>query len=206
MRRVLPFGDRAILIDLDGEDPLALHAAALDDPDLPAGVLDLVPGARTLLIKLDAGVAPGPVGRWCAALDVAARSEPTGDPIRIAVRYDGPDLDAVAAELGIDVPTLIARHTSSEWRAAFLGFLPGFAYLEAPNADLAVARLDSPRTEVPAGSVAIAGGYSAIYPRTSPGGWRLIGTTVAVDDGPVDLFPGFPRIPSGARVRFEVAE
>lgn len=94
------------------------------------------------------------------------------------VRYDGVDLDSAAALLGIDSATLIQRHQSTTWRVAMIGFAPGFPYL-VPESEVNwdLPRLASPRARVPAGSVAIAAGMSAIYPTAMPGGWHLIGTT-----------------------------
>jgi len=121
-----------------------------------------------------------------AAADVSrgtpplAAPAPDEDPVIVCVHYDGEDLDRVAGLLGIDVPTVIARHTGALWRCEFAGFAPGFGYLRTADTDLTVPRRDRARTSVPAGAVALAGGYSAVYPRSSPGGWQLIGHTDAV--------------------------
>lgn len=203
MRRILPFGDRALLVELTDEDPLALHAAALDDSSLPTDIVDLVPGATTVLVRTEPGAPLGSIGRWFERLEVPERATADATPIVVRVRYDGADLHDVAVELGITVDEVVRRHQAADWRAAFLGFAPGFAYLSAPDAGLQVSRRSDPRTSVPEGAVALAGGYSAIYPRSSPGGWRLIGTAVAVDGGPVVLFDRFPRIRAGEHVRFE---
>jgi KipI family sensor histidine kinase inhibitor len=123
--------------------------------------------------------------------------------VEIPVRYDGADLAETAALLGISEPELIARHTAAPWRCAFIGFAPGFGYLEAPGAELAVPRRSQSRTAVPAGSVALAAGYSAIYPRSSPGGWRIIGSTTATLWDLDRPEPALLR--PGTRVRFTVA-
>ncbi len=119
--------------------------------------------------------------------------------------YDGADLDDVADLCGMSVEALVARHSASEFEVAFCGFAPGFAYLSGLDPALVVPRLATPRTSVPAGSVAIADRWSAVYPRESPGGWRLIGRTSATvwDLGrtpPALLSPGshvrFAAVPS----------
>lgn len=100
--------------------------------------------------------------------------------VTIEVDYDGADLAKVAGLTGLTAAEVIAAHTGRAWRVAFGGFVPGFAYLDGGDARLVVPRLTSPRTVVPAGSVGLADGYSGIYPRSSPGGWQLIGHTSAV--------------------------
>lgn len=155
--------------------------------DLEAG-LWLRPGARLgdVLARLGAE-APGP-----------ARE------VRIAVRYDGPDLAAVAAELGLSPAGLVAAHAAADWSVGFLGFLPGFAYLDAPAEGpgawgRSVARLPAPRARVPAGAVGLAGARSGVYPSASPGGWRLVGE--AVGFAAFDPARGAALRP-GDRVRF----
>ena len=98
----------------------------------------------------------------------------------IDVVYDGPDLAEVAGHTGLTTAQVISAHTSTLWRVGFSGFAPGFAYLVDGDPRLRVPRRSEPRTSVPAGSVALAGEFSAIYPRQSPGGWQLIGHTDAV--------------------------
>ncbi|GAA3150184.1 hypothetical protein GCM10020255_028820 [Rhodococcus baikonurensis] len=105
------------------------------------------------------------------------RSE--ADALTIAVRYDGPDLDDVAQSLGMSPSEVVAAHTEAMWRCAFIGFAPGF-YLTSNDTRLHVPRRTQSRTSVPAGSVALAAGYSAVYPRASPGGWQIIGSTDTV--------------------------
>ena len=197
---VRPYGDTAVLVEPD--DPatvLALREAVAD----VAGVLEAVPAARTLLVRFDPAVATAATVR--AALDgalAAARSRPPEPSVAVelAVRYDGADLDAVAAEVGCSVAALIERHTAAEYTVAFCGFSPGFAYLSGLEPALQVARLASPRTSVPAGSVAIAGEFTGVYPRSSPGGWRLLGRT---DADLWDLRRTPPALLApGTRVRF----
>ncbi|HEY8589594.1 MAG TPA: allophanate hydrolase subunit 1 [Naasia sp.] len=197
---ILPMGDRALLAepgDLDAV--LALHAALA--ANRPPGVVDLVPAARTVLVRIDPAVLPLPAAeRWIADATPLPSADRPAAEVRIPVRYDGPDLAATAELLGLTPADLIARHTGTQWTAGFLGFGPGFAYLVS-DVDLAVPRLPTSRPRVPAGSVALAGPYSAVYPRESPGGWRLIGSTDAALWDEVRDPPAL--LPPGTRVRFE---
>ncbi|MCI2238267.1 allophanate hydrolase subunit 1 [Paenibacillus sp. TRM 82003] len=203
--RLLPAGDRAWL--LEPADPARLAAFARElERDAPAGVEDVLPAARTALVTLRPGadrdeVAREVLRRW-EALPQRAAADQTGDGdvVTVPVRYDGEDLDEVAGLLGVSPGEVVARHTGATWTCAFVGFAPGFGYLRSPGARLAVPRRAHPRTAVPAGAVALADGFSAVYPRRSPGGWRLIGTTAltlwdASADPPALLRPG-------TRVRF----
>jgi len=214
--RLLPSGPDAILVECGSQaEVLALHEALAGDP--PAGLVELVPAARTVLVAVDHRVLPletaaswvrraahdGP-GRGAAGgpRPHAARPDAVaGAPsVGIEASYDGEDLDDTARLLGIGAAELVARHLAAEWRVAFIGFAPGFAYLVSDDWPYRVPRLDAPRTRVPAGSLALADGYTGAYPRESPGGWRLIGRTEAVlwderADPPARLVPG-------ARVRF----
>jgi KipI family sensor histidine kinase inhibitor len=195
--RILPMGDRAVLIEQVGADPAAwsegLRALRVD------GVVDVVPAAETVLVAC----------RSASALDllrsrldgvVPAPLERSGRLVEIEVRYDGFDLDDVAAATGLTPDAVVAAHSGREYTVAFCGFAPGFAYLRGLDARLHLPRRATPRVSVPAGSVAIAAGYSAVYPRSSPGGWHLLGTTAAMlfdpgCDPPALLTPG-------TRVRF----
>ncbi|WP_240036799.1 5-oxoprolinase subunit B family protein [Leifsonia flava] len=176
-------GDRALLIELDSLDAvLALHAAL--QHGRPSGVIDLVPAARTVLVTVDpAQLSLSEARRW---VDRAAEAPPADvavertEPVVIPVRYDGPDLVSLAAVLGLQPAELVARHQAATWRVAFSGFAPGFGYLVSADWPHDVPRLASPRTRVPAGSVGLAGEFGGIYPRSSPGGWQLIGTTETV--------------------------
>lgn len=198
--RVLPSGTTSLLLELDGlDDVLALYAALSDEP--PPGVLDLVPAARTLLVVAD------PAVTTLADLEAALRrvsprpdAARTGELVEIPVTYDGDDLDDVARVLGCDVPEVVRRHAGREWTVAFCGFAPGFGYLTQAGGHWDVPRRSSPRTRVPAGSVALAGAFSGVYPRESPGGWQLVGRT----DVPVfDLDRDPPALlRPGTRVRF----
>ncbi|EHM14981.1 hypothetical protein MBOL_44030 [Mycobacteroides abscessus subsp. bolletii BD] len=146
------------------------------------GVTDIVPASRTVLLKLN-GPADQPMVRHRLAQRTAPPSSPddtTSPPVTIPVRYDGLDLEEVAEHTGLGVDGVITAHTGTVWTVGFCGFAPGFAYLVGGDPRLAIPRRADPRIKVPAGSVALAGEFSGIYPRESPGGWQLIGTTDAV--------------------------
>jgi len=176
--RVLPYGKRAVLIEVDDSaTALQLHIDLRDEP----GVIDCVPAARTVLVRYEERT---DLARLAArAAEVLAQEHtpmPVGEPVTLNVRYDGADLASTAEELGMGVDDLVERHTAAEYVVGFCGFSPGFAYLTGLDPRLHIPRLASPRTSVPAGSVAIAGEYTGVYPRRSPGGWRLLGTTDAI--------------------------
>ncbi|HEY0117317.1 MAG TPA: urea amidolyase family protein [Cellulomonas sp.] len=231
-------GDDAVLAELPDADTVARVDAALRAAPVE-GVVDVVPAARTVLVR---GVARGR-GQWGravrrvaeAALGAAraagggtpGRVTPNGGvagtggtggtggggggtgggggggeggagaaPVEIPVVYDGEDLAAVAELTGRSPDEVVSRHLAGRYRVAFGGFMPGFAYLVGLDPVLQVPRLATPRTRVPAGAVAIAGEYAAVYPGPTPGGWRLLGGTDAVmfdpfrDERPALLAPG----------------
>ena len=129
-----------------------------------------------------------------AAEDDTAPIDQRAD-VEIDVTYDGADLEEVARLAGITPDEVVAAHTAAPMRVGFGGFAPGFAYLVGGDERLNVPRRADPRTRVPAGSVALAGEFSSVYPRESPGGWQLIGHTDAVmwdidRDPPALLTPG----------------
>ena len=173
--RVLPSGSTALLVELDDLDEvLALYAALTDD--VPEGVVDIVPAARTLLLITD------PVVVALSSVEEAVRSAKPRPDLRdraehvdIPVTYDGVDLEEAARLLDCDTEELVRRHTAEEWTVAFCGFMPGFGYLVSEGWQAQVPRRSSPRKKVPSGSVALAGEFSGVYPRESPGGWQLIG-------------------------------
>ena len=181
--RILPSGTTALLVELEAlDDVLALYAALADQR--PDGVVDVVPAARTVLLVTDPAVTS------LAAVEAAVRrTEPqrdrrdAGEVVELPVVYDGEDLADVAALMELQPAEVIRRHTGDEWTVAFGGFAPGFGYLMSTSGQWNIPRRSSPRTRVPAGSVALAGEFSGVYPRESPGGWQLIGRTeVAVFD------------------------
>jgi KipI family sensor histidine kinase inhibitor len=175
---ILPFGDGAFLVELgDLADVLALHRG-LTASSAPDAVVDIVPAARTILVTFEPRGGPE-VRRWLARTRPRAEDDDGGRVVHIDVAYGGADLSVVATQLGVDEAEVVRRHAAARWRAAFTGFAPGFAYLVAPGSGLEVPRRTEPRTAVPAGSVGLAGEFSGIYPRSSPGGWQLIGTTAA---------------------------
>jgi len=194
-------GERAVLVEVaDLDAVLTLHAALAAAP--PDGVVDLVPAARTVLVGFDPSrLSLDAVRAWILT---AARQTPDaaarGPLVEVPVRYGGADLDTTADLLGIPVADLVARHRAAEWTVAFTGFAPGFAYLVSDDWPFDVPRLAEPRTRVPAGAVALAGSFSGAYPRETPGGWRLIGTTDAVLFDPDAADPVL--LPPRARVRF----
>lgn len=145
---------------------------------MPAGLLELIPAARTLAVTFDPHHTTH--ARLAAAIaprDLSALRAGQGREVEIPVHYNGEDLDQVAALTGLTRAEVIERHCATPWQAAFNGFAPGFCYLSGGDPALEVPRRSSPRTAVPAGSVALAGAFSAVYPQESPGGWQLIGTT-----------------------------
>jgi KipI family sensor histidine kinase inhibitor len=195
-RRVLLCGDEALLVEVaDLASVLALAAALRADP--PPGVAEVVPAARTVLLRCDPGAAP--------LEDVAAavRALPArpgggtapGAEVELPVVYDGPDLDDVARATGVPAVEVVRRHQELTWTVAFCGFAPGFGYLVADGPWPDVPRRADPRRRVPAGALALAGPYSGVYPRDSPGGWQLVGRCLVpvfdpTADPPALLSPG----------------
>lgn len=183
--RYLPAGDAAVLVELDTLDTvLALYARL--GHHRPEGVVALVPAARTLLVQFSPDqITRGQVLFWLGTHvgsmgDRGSSDQPPEQArvIEIPVQYDGADLAEVAAYLGLSCTQVIERHTGSMFRAAFAGFAPGFLYLTGGDPCFhGLPRRPSPRTRVPAGSVAVAGNFSAVYPADSPGGWQLLGVT-----------------------------
>ena len=206
-RRLLPSGDAALLVECDSLDEvLALHDALAADPR--PGVVELVPAARTILVSIDPARIPlESVATWVRRIPAEAGSRVAGasaDCVTIPVAYDGDDLVATAALLAVSPEALVARHTSIEWRVAFIGFAPGFGYLVSDDWPFEVPRLDAPRPRVPAGSVALAGAFGGVYPRQSPGGWRLIGRASSALWDAESADPAL--LTPGRRVRFEAVD
>jgi KipI family sensor histidine kinase inhibitor len=176
---IRPFGESALLVETGTAERAQALAEAL--PEAMAEVTAAVPGLESLLVELDSAADISDAAKAVERLMVAVDPTPLGGrEITVRVAYggdDGPDLPDVARLCGISEEEVIARHLASDLRVLFLGFAPGFAYLGELPDELRVARLSNPRTRTPAGSVAIAGSMSGIYPADLPGGWRVIGRT-----------------------------
>ena len=201
--RIRRCGEEALLVEVDAlAEVLDLaeavrRAVAQRAPGFER-VVDVVPAARTVLVAVAEGVGLGRLPEALSGLDVVtgsgARTD-SAEAVEVEVRYAGPDLAEVAAQTGLTSEEVVAAHTGTPWRVAFGGFAPGFAYLVGGDERLRVPRRSEPRTAVPAGAVALAGEFSAVYPRSSPGGWQLIGETDRVmwdvdRDPPALLQPG----------------
>jgi len=194
-------GERGLLVEVEDLETVHRLHAALRRLD-PPGVVELVPGYRTVLIVADPGQAEAldDLAARLPALELPPAEAVAGETVEIPVSYDGEDLAEVASLTGLDADEVVRRHTAPTYTVAFLGFSPGFPYLVGLDPALEVPRRDTPRTSIPAGSVGLAGGQTGIYPTASPGGWQLIGRTEAVlwdlDRDPPAL------LPPGTRVRF----
>ncbi|BDX34800.1 allophanate hydrolase [Mycobacterium antarcticum] len=199
LRAVHDYGDRALLLDLDDTADVLAWCDALRVADA-GGVVDIVPASRTVLLLL-----AGPEYQATTrahlhrlreqSVGAAAATPATGADVTIDVVYDGEDLADVARLTGLSPDQVVAAHTAAPMRVGFIGFVPGFAYLVGGDERLHVPRRPEPRTRVPVGSVGLAGEFSGVYPRESPGGWQLIGRTDAVlwdidRDPPALLTPG----------------
>lgn len=196
---IRPFGESALLVELGSAERAQALASSIRTDGIP-GIVAVVPGAESVLVELD----PRAIDSERVALALekrlarTAEAAPVGRQRRIPVIYGGehgPDLADVAELCGLSQAEVIERHAATELRVLFLGFAPGFAYLGELPDELHVPRLATPRTRTPAGSVAIAGSMSGIYPADLPGGWRVIGRTSVVlfdprGDPPAHLAPG----------------
>ncbi|MCK3768813.1 urea amidolyase family protein [Microbacterium aerolatum] len=191
--RILTASDRSLLVEAaDLDEAMRLNLAWDGVP----GIVERIPGARTVLVRFD------PVRTSAAALasvleatELDAEHVPHTREVTVPVRYDGEDLTEAAGLLGVSAEELVNRHLAADWQVAFSGFAPGFGYIVSSDPLFDVPRRSSPRTRVPAGSVALAGQFTGVYPRESPGGWQLIGRTDAVmwdidRDPPALLAPG----------------
>ena len=195
--RVRAVGADALLLEVD--DPAAWFTELVRRRD--AGelrVVDIVPGARTVLLDglTDPAAATEALRGWSAPV-AAIRHGPV---IEIPIAFDGPDLPDVAAHWGVEPDDVVRRLTETSFHVAFCGFAPGFGYLAGLPEDLAVPRLATPRSRVTAGSVGLADTYAGIYPTASPGGWRLIGRTDVTLFDPTRTPPAL--LTPGRRVRF----
>lgn len=198
--RFLPVTLNSLLVELADLDATLALLASLQLTPL-AGVEELVPAARTILVRFrPSATSAVALVQQIAQRDLSQRAERSSTLVEIPVHYNGEDLAEVAQILGITADEVVQRHTGSEYTVAFTGFAPGFAYLSGGHPSLNVPRRSTPRTRLPAGSVGLAGTFSGVYPQASPGGWQIIGTTpVAMWDitraQPALLQPGY-------RVRF----
>jgi KipI family sensor histidine kinase inhibitor len=166
-------GEQGLLIEcVDAADVAATYATLRAHADL-LGAEEILPGARTVL--LDGVADPAAVGRLLPDLVAHEPERREGGEVVIPVVYDGPDLDEVAGQWGVDRAEVVRTHTATVFVVAFCGFAPGFGYCAGLPDRLAVRRRVDPRPSVPAGSVALAGEFTSVYPRASPGGWQLIG-------------------------------
>ncbi len=198
--RIRAYGRSALLVELDTlNDVLGLHTALCRDP--PPGLVESVPAARTLMVSFD------PRTTTHAVLAAAVRHRPRDQPrcevrpeVEIPVRYDGEDLGEVARASGCSRRHLVKRHVSRIYVVALIGFAPGFYFLTGGDEALQARRRATPRTRVPRGAVGLAGEFTGIYPRTGPGGWKIIGHTEAhlwdASHTPSVL------LPPGTRIRF----
>lgn len=205
--RILTASDRALLVEAaDLDEAMRLNLAW----EGVSGVVERIPGARTVLVRFDPlRVSAADLAAVLAATEVDTAHLPGTGEVTVPVRYDGEDLDEAASLLGVSADELVARHLAADWRVAFSGFAPGFGYVVSSDPLFDMPRRSSPRTRVPAGSVALAGQFTGVYPRESPGGWQLIGRTDAVmwdidRDPPALLSPGtavrFERVREHARL------
>lgn len=198
---VLTASDCALLVESDDlESSMALQRAL--DAAAIRGVTELIPASRTILVRFDPLLIPARVlASRIRGMDVESRTLAPTHVVTVPVVYDGEDLEDVARLLKISADEVVSRHTAATWQVAFTGFAPGFGYLVCDDPIFDVPRRASPRTRVPAGAVGLAGLFSGVYPRESPGGWQLIGRTDALlwdlEREPPALF-----VP-GAAVRFK---
>ena len=199
--RILTASDRSLLVEAaDLDEAMRLNLAWDGVP----GIVERIPGARTVLVRFDpVRVSSSSLAAVLSATVVDAEHVPHTREVTIPVQYDGSDLSEAASLLSVSAEELVNRHLAADWQVAFSGFAPGFGYVVGSDPLFDVPRRSSPRTRVPAGSVALAGAFTGVYPRESPGGWQLIGRTDAVmwdidRDPPALLAPG-------TSVRFERA-
>lgn len=192
------YGDRAFVVTPD--DPAGVAAAARS----VAGVVDAIPGAHDLVVVCaDPGLVRE-VAQVVESLVPQGTPDAPDETLTLPVRYDGPDLDVVAGLAGLDADEVVRRHCAATYAVALMGFAPGFGYLRGLDPRLAaVPRRDEPRGRVPAGAVALAGGWTGVYPLASPGGWHLLGSTDAALWDLARTPPALLR--PGIRVRFEPA-
>lgn len=199
---IMAYGEGALLVELaDVAAVMALRASLSQDP--VRGIDEVVAAARTVLLRLAPDADRGRITELVRTRELTAYEPEPGEVVEIPVTYDGADLDEVTRLTGLSAANIVAAHTGSELTVAFCGFAPGFGYLVGLPESLRVQRRSEPRTRVSAGAVGLAGEFTGVYPRESPGGWQLIGRTdVTLWDTGRDP-PGLLR--PGGRVRFRPA-
>jgi KipI family sensor histidine kinase inhibitor len=197
-------GERGLLVEVEDLETVHRLHAALRQLD-PPGVVELVPGYRTVLIVADPGQAEAldELAARLPHLELPPAEAAAGATVEIPVSYDGEDLPEVAGLTGLEAEEVVRRHTAPEYTVAFLGFSPGFPYLVGLDPALEVPRRETPRTSIPAGSVGLAGNQTGIYPTASPGGWQLIGHTDVTLFDPARDPPAL--LAPGSHLRFTVA-
>ncbi len=195
MTEVLPVGDSGVLVELHDNAAAQLLARRVQ-AQLAEHLMEVVPGDRTVLLVWKRSPGDAAAVRAFAARSAGAGADcadhaqagtataaeagiggPPPEPVTVPVSYDGDDLHAVARTLGMTAEQVVELHCATSYTVAFIGFMPGFPYLIGGDPRLALPRLRTPRTMVPAGTVAVAAGYCGIYPRAAPGGWNLLGRT-----------------------------
>lgn len=196
---IRPAGERAVLVELPGNATVRKLVRLV--PQALAGIDEVVAGHETVLISWEPGrQAPPDLAERLTALLAGPHAKEEAGRIEVPVVYDGPDLAAVAQTCGVSPEELVRRHLQGRFEVGFIGFAPGFAYLLGGDPALRPPRRKEPRDRVPAGSLAIAGEYSAVYPRSSPGGWNLIGRAL-VEPFDLDREPA-ALLRTGMAVRF----
>jgi KipI family sensor histidine kinase inhibitor len=198
--RTRQVGQHALLVECADAADVAATYAVLLRRSRELGATELVPAARTVLIDglQDAAMLAGTLVGWTVE---PTALEPAGAAVvEVPVTYDGPDLTEVARQWDLTTAEVVRIHQETAFTVAFCGFAPGFAYCTGLPAGLVVRRRPEPRAKVPAGSVAMAGEYTGVYPTASPGGWQLIGTTRIPVWRPRSAQPAL--LEPGAHVRF----
>ena len=192
---VSAYGWQAALIECDPNEVSAISSTCLQSELFT----EVVPAECTVLVCWDGELSIARIEKLVSSVTPAAVAN-IGRLVEIPVRYDGQDLDEVANLTGLSESEVIELHSSTTFTAAFAGFAPGFMYCIGLPEVLQLPRRSTPRVQVPAGSLAMADTYTAVYPLNSPGGWNLIGTT------DVQMFDANAKQPSlllpGDRVRF----
>ena len=191
-------GEDGLLVECADADDVAATYATLRGIAGSLGADEIVPGARTVLLD---GVADrNAVERLLQDLVAHAPDRRTSREVEIPVTYDGPDLAEVARQWGVDPDDVVRIHTGTTFLVAFCGFAPGFGYCTGLPPGLTVRRRAEPRPSVPAGSVALAGEFTGVYPGSSPGGWQLVGRSEVELWRPDHAQPAL--LAPGTRVRF----